>query len=214
MRGSGACRAKDLEAHGRVRPWRTPPARSGPRSGPPERVTGGGPTRTVSGERDGQRAATGLVRSTRGRVTLLAPRARRRRRRHPEGHDNSRGMTPILVSKVRGLQATQEDSVPCQVDPRGASRVGNATSRQLTRSRSGHDQHRRRCSSPIHLQGGAREPDYTQVEPSGVVVADGRRRPDRPSLVGLPARWRWDSFSQPGRWHVPSPSGATCSIRS
>jgi hypothetical protein len=45
---------------------------------PPERMTGGGPTRTVTGERDGQRAATGLVRSTRRRVTLLSPRARRR----------------------------------------------------------------------------------------------------------------------------------------
>src|SRR5450759_5216331 len=36
-------------------------------------------------------------------------------------------MTPILGSKVRGLQATQEASVPCQVDPRGASRVGKPT---------------------------------------------------------------------------------------
>ena len=36
-------------------------------------------------------------------------------------------MTPILVSKVRGLQATQEAPVPGKVDLRGASRVGKAT---------------------------------------------------------------------------------------
>ena len=36
-------------------------------------------------------------------------------------------MTPILVPKVRSLQATQEASVPCQVDLRGASRVGKPT---------------------------------------------------------------------------------------
>ena len=53
--------------------------------------------------------------------------ARQRRRRHAEGHDTSRGMTPILVSKVRSLRATQEASVPCQADLRGASTVGNST---------------------------------------------------------------------------------------
>jgi hypothetical protein len=49
-----------------------------------------------------------------------------------EGHATYRGMTPILGSKVRGLQATQEASVPCRVRPRGATYVGNATSRQPT----------------------------------------------------------------------------------
>ena len=91
---------------------------------------------------------------SRGR-TLLAPRSRRcpygraagaarqRRRRQAEGHGTSRGMTPILVSKVRGLQATQEASAPCQADLRGASTVGNATSRQCTRSARGRDLRRR-----------------------------------------------------------------------
>ena len=53
--------------------------------------------------------------------------ARKRRRRHAEGDDTSRGMTPILVSKVRGLQATREASVPCQVDLRGVTYVGKLT---------------------------------------------------------------------------------------
>src|SRR5450756_195010 len=64
------------------------------------------------------------------------PTARARRlprRRGARGHDTSRGMTPILVSKVRSLQATQEASVPCQVDLRGVSRVGKATTCQSTR---------------------------------------------------------------------------------
>ena len=42
-------------------------------------------------------------------------------------------MTPILVSKVRSLRATQEASVPCQVDLRGASGVGNPARCQYTR---------------------------------------------------------------------------------
>ena len=34
-------------------------------------------------------------------------------------------MTPILVPKVRNIQATQEASAPCQADLMGASTVGN-----------------------------------------------------------------------------------------
>src|SRR5450756_3150478 len=60
-------------------------------------------------------------------VGRAAEAARQRRRRHAEGHDTSHGMTPILVPKVRSIQATQEASAPCQADLRGASTVGNPT---------------------------------------------------------------------------------------
>ena len=75
-------------------------------------------------------SCTGCETAPAGRA---AGAAHQRRRRHAEAHDNSRGMTPILVSKVRSLQATQQASVPCQVDPTGATHVGNPTSRQSTR---------------------------------------------------------------------------------
>jgi len=42
-------------------------------------------------------------------------------------------MTPILVPKVRSLQATQKASVPCQADLRGASTVGKGAVRDVDR---------------------------------------------------------------------------------
>jgi hypothetical protein len=50
-----------------------------------------------------------------------------------EIRDTSSGMTPILVPKVRSLQATQEASVPCQADLRGASTVGKGAVRDVDR---------------------------------------------------------------------------------
>jgi len=83
-------------------------------------------------------------------VGRAAGAARQRRRRHAEGHDTSRGMIPILGSKVRGLQATQEASAPCQADPRGATYVGNPTSCQYTRSAPRRDHGRQPHKLPRH----------------------------------------------------------------
>ena len=55
MRGSGACRAKGLGADGHVRPWRPGIRQRRTSIRPPDRVTGGGPARSVTGERDGPR---------------------------------------------------------------------------------------------------------------------------------------------------------------